>query len=137
MKKGIISFLLFGAMVPVGAYAGAWVNKPGESTLINSLYIFHYNQFEDIEGNITDRPDFMKYEYKPYYEYGLRENYSVGFSPSFQKVTGEYTGAFESGIDKNEAFTGVDFFIKRKLFESAENGYAISVMPTLELPGIY
>ncbi len=65
-----ISILLL--FLPATSKAGAWLNRPGESTLINSIYYFHFNKFVTTNGHVQDRPDFMKFEYKPYYEYGAK-----------------------------------------------------------------
>jgi hypothetical protein len=134
MNFVLIFFIL---LFPATSLAGAWINKTGESTLINNFTAMHFNQFVDSNGVMQDRPDFLKLEYKPYYEYGLSENYGIGFSPSFQRVTGEYLAAFESGIDSNEAFTGADIFLKRKLYQSDKYHYVVSFIPMIELPGIY
>jgi hypothetical protein len=132
----VIIFLCL-LLFPGISAAGAWVNKPGESMLINSFYLMHFNEFVDSNGTHVAMPDFWKLQYKPYYEYGVSDNYSIGFSPSFEHVAGDYIHAFDSGVDNNDAFTGTDVFLKRKLYQSDRYHYVISFIPAIELPGIY
>ncbi len=68
---------------------------------------------------------------------GLNERFSAGLSPSFQHVIGEYFNASGSGKDKNDAFVSSDVFLKTKMYESKEQGIALSLITLAEIPGIY
>jgi len=39
--------------------------------------------------------------------------------------------------DVNEAFVSADIFMKRRLYESPSRNFILSVIPLIELPGIY
>jgi len=113
------------------------VPQPGSFNLINNLTSEHYYIFKPVHGPAVYMPDFYKFEYNPYLEYGVSNEFSVGLSPSFQAVASEYFHAFDSGEDRNYAFAYSDVFLKGKIIQSAENGYALSIIPHIELPGIY
>lgn len=127
-------FAILILLVPFDTFAGAWVNNPGESTLIHSFYYWHFNSFVNQNGVASDTPDFTKYEYKPYYEYGVVDGYSVGFSPSFQHTIEEVVSG---GDDKNTGFVSADIFLKRRLYENKEWQFTTAIMPMIEVPGEY
>ncbi len=133
MKKFVLAlFILF----PVNSFAGAWVNAPGEGTVIHNLYYWQFNVFKNRNGVTSDTPDFSKIEYKPYIEYGVADGYSVGISPSFQHLN-EEQALPAVGDDKNDALASVDVFLKRRLYENKEWQFSTAIIPMIELPGIY
>lgn len=136
-KKILAAIFVIIVLFSCNSFAGAWINNPKEFSVINSAYLYHYNQFQDSKGDKSDRPDFVKYEYKPYIEYGIDEDWGVIFSPSFQSVMGEYVNSTESGKDKNAAFVFSELGVKRLLYKSEDGNFALSAIPSVELPGVY
>ncbi len=136
MHRRFIFIVLVWLLFPLHSLAGAWLMKPGVSTLINNFYIYVFNGFVDSEGFVSAQPALVKFEYKPYYEYSISDSWAVGFSPSFQHIASEYyVGSKE--LDYNDAMASADIFIKRLLFKSDEYHYAISLTPMVEVPGVY
>lgn len=137
LKNYLKQFTSLLILFPTAVSAGAWVNKPGEITLIHNFYANQYSRYVNESGDYQSNGDFAKFEYKPYFEYGLTDNFSAGLSPSFQDVAGEYTTAFETGVDGNSGFVYSDVFVKRKLYEGAQSGTVVSISPSVEIPGVY
>jgi hypothetical protein len=134
-----ISAAIFSIIVlfSCNSYAGAWLNNEGEFSIINTGYYYKYSQFQDSNGDKQDSPDFIKYEYKPYIEYGVNEKWGVIFFPSFQAVASEAFNATSSNEDKNQAFVFSELGLKRLLYKSEDGNQAISLIATTELPGVY
>ncbi len=130
MKKFLIISIL---LMPINSYAGAWVNKEGEGSAIHNFYFWQFSKFKDSNGNKVSTNDFSKLEYKPFFEYGVADGYSVGLSPSIQH-TMEKIGSAE---DTNEALVSADIFLKRRLYQSDEWQFASSVITMVEVPGFY
>jgi len=133
MKKYISLIML---LVPVQVSAGAWVNKVGESTLIHNFYYWQFSEYRNSKGITVNTTDFTKYEYKPFYEYGMADGYSIGFSPSFQSIAEDFVVPVTTE-DKNEALATIDIFAKARIYQNDEYGFAAAIIPMLELAGIY
>lgn len=52
-------------------------------------------------------------------------------------MKGEYVNSVETGADKNEAFVYSDVFIKKELYRSDNGDQVFSIIPMVEIPGIY
>lgn len=137
LKKILAIIPVIIVIFPNNSFAGAWLNNPQEFSIINTAYLYNYNQFQDSNGDKSDTPDFVKYEYKPYIEYGVNENWGLVFSPSFQAVVSEVFNADSSNKDKNQALVFSELGFKRLLFKSQDGNRALSAITTLELPGFY
>ncbi len=132
-QKLSISFLIFISTLSINidAFPSPWLAKINEIEYIFTQDEGVYETFVDSDGRRVSQAKFRKYELKPYIEYGLHENYSVGFSPSFQFVS----NVTAAEIDENIGLSYVDVFLKYKLYQGDYD--ILSYEQKFELPGIY
>lgn len=119
-------FLLF-LLFPKVSSASAWLIAPDETQVIVSYYQITYGKYFNVNGNQESQSALVKNEVKPYIERGINEDFSVGFSPSFQVVSTE--------SDSNSALAYIDIFLKYKIFEGDFDVF--SYEQKIELSGIY
>jgi hypothetical protein len=121
----------------LSSFAGAWLERQGNTKIINEVYYTKYPKFIDSNGNVSFTPKSMKLEYKPYIEHGLSERFAVAISPSFQKLTNERVNSQEVNKDSNYALAYTEVFLKTKLYSNEKDTISVSISPFVELPGFY
>lgn len=73
-------------MAAASAYGGAWTQPQGSFQLIQTLRSTSASKFWDSNGNRQNQPYYSKYEYRPYLEYGLTPDITLGGSIAIQRV---------------------------------------------------
>lgn len=108
VKKSSL-IILFLILFCMRAYAGAWVEAKGEG-----LNIFSFSQYENTEywntnQNLASSPKYQKYEISDYLDYGLTNNFTVGFllSGLQSDIAGTET---QTGINDQEIFGHYQFW---------------------------
>lgn len=81
-------FLLL-LLLPMNAWAGAWLQDEGKGQVITNFTYYSAVQQFDKSGDIHSMPDYNKYEVSPYAEYGLTDYLTIGGSFSYKAVDNE------------------------------------------------
>ncbi len=119
-------------LIPSYAYAGAWLQRPGETLFIQNAVFYATGEAFDASGRRVSDPGFRKFEYNPYMEYGVNADWTLGASLFFQYL--EQDNA-QSGVLSNQGLGESELFARYKLLE--EKGYALALQPSVTLPGHY
>ncbi len=107
--------------------------QEGKTQLIHSFFYNKITQFYDKSGNKQRQSDFLKYEYKPYLEYGFTDDITLGLSPSLQMVQAK--NFLDDFTDSNYGLVFTEFFARFNLLRY--NNHIISSEFGFELPGFY
>ncbi len=75
----------------------------------------------------------MKYEYKPYFEYGFYDDLTLGFSPSLQSISSE--DASDGTIDTNYGLVFTEIFARKRFYKSGTEVASVEI--GAEAPGFY
>lgn len=132
LKRGFL-FLLFLviSLIPNQSDSSAWVRNEGEGLFFYNLYYSEFRQFYTNGGEKQSQDSFYKTEFKPYFEYGLTNEITLGYSPSLQAIN--TSGRF--GVDSNYGLQFMEFYFKRHLFEYET--YIANFETIFEAPGFY
>lgn len=118
--------LLVLALLPVNAWAGAWLQAEGKGQVITNFNYYQATKAYNAAGNKVDMPTYTKLEVNPYVEYGLFDNLTIGGSFAYKVVTNETQGkTFYDSDDYN-------LFIRWLVFQGEK--FVISAEPSLYLP---
>ncbi len=132
-KLTINSLSFLSLSFPSVSLASAWNQQEGHTQLINNFFYNHINSYYDRNSEEVSQPDFVKFEYKPYVEYGLTNDITIGGGASLQALESE--GFLTKDIDSNYGLVSSEAFV-RKNFYRFENQVA-SFEAMVEIPGFY
>jgi hypothetical protein len=88
-----ISFLLLLAQSSI-SQAGAWLEPKGQWLFIPAAKFYFSSHYWDQNKNLQPTTNYHLYEFNPYFEYGLTNNFTIGINP------------FVRHADKNQDKTG-------------------------------
>lgn len=120
------------ALQPSIGESAAWVRAKGESQLITTYSYYHSEFIFDADGNIIESDPFTKQELSIFYEYGITDETTIGFAPSFQTITQQLGNRLR---ERDVTFVYSDIFSRHQLWE--DNGVVLSLQPMLTIPGGY
>lgn len=131
MKRLPLCLFLFLTISLEGAYAAAWLQKAGETQVINNVFYYETSEFFDPAGVRRSQETFLKREYNPFIQYGLNDQWTLGASLRFQQLRQEDNGS----ANITNAIADHEWFARYALWQ---NDYAVlSVQPMIKLPGFY
>lgn len=125
--RALIPALLVAVTAP-DAFAGAWLQKPGDTMLITQATYFSGDEYFDIDGSRQPQPRFSKWELQPYIEHGLNEWLTLGGSVYLQQVS--------QSDHSNYGIGDPEFFARVGLMHSATYG-ELALQPMVKFPSIY
>lgn len=117
---------LYLTMLTQAAHAGAWTQKAGEVQLINQFSYYRSNEYRDLNGHTRPQPDYAKWEWNPYLEYGYDDATTLGASLYLQRASS--SGQTNYGLAESE------WFMRRRLWQ--QGGFVLSAVPKIKLPGL-
>jgi hypothetical protein len=124
-----LPIILFGiaVLLPLSSMAAAWVLPKGKYEVLHNYFFYTASESFDSDGNTSKNKRFSKHEYNPFIQYGVREDLTLGVSPSIQYLTQDQT---EFGLADAEVFL-------RKQLWKGNKGQVASVQPLIKLYGPY
>lgn len=142
-------FLLTLAMFLTGkqTHAAAWTQSQGKWQAIFSSTAYESTSSFDRRGKVTGSgTNFNKYEINPFFEYGLRDDITLGINPTLQhwQISGnsdtskaiDFRGCGSSNIITGNQSSGqiaeAEFFIRKRLIEIGNAVF--SLQPLVKTP---
>ncbi|MDB2415351.1 hypothetical protein N9W34_06225 [Rickettsiales bacterium] len=113
------------------SFASAWSQGEGKSQLIFNQSYYNTSHFRHADSKLVNTPQFIKIEVNPYYEYGIRDNFTVGLNSSIQSVIRDSNGERE----KQTRLSYLDIFFRHELIK--KDHFVISYQPLIKTSGIY
>lgn len=137
----VLSFLPF---LPFSAQAG-WTQEEGKWFTAQQLSHFRTSHFLREDGRRVKRPEFRKYEYNSYVEYGWQEGTTIGANLFLQSLEADdeqfnpVTTSLESFTRTNFGLGDSEFFLRQRLWQGQifGNNTVVSIQPLLKLPVFY
>ena len=114
------------------AHAAAWTLPQDKSQMITNVVFYRTDEIFSPSGHRNDIPAFQKWEVNPYYEYGYRDDLTLGLSPFFHYLRQEQPGR---GTDTNLGMAETEAFARYRFFERGHT--VLSVQPLIKLPSLY
>jgi hypothetical protein len=121
--RSLIFISLIGVCLTNLAYAGAWTQSSGSGQVILTLDYYRATQLWDTRGNKQPQKHYSKYELSPYFEYGLRDDITIGANLSLERASQNSTNW---GLGDSEVF------LRKRIYN--HNGFVASVEPMIKLP---
>lgn len=122
-----LRFVLALVCVPSFAHAGAWTQAQGSALSMRNLTYYSTDHYFDARGGRHTQPQFTKYEFQPYLEYGVTNDTTVG-------GTAYLDMARQSGTS-NIGLADPQIFVREKLYQ--DNHQVVSLEPLLKLPSSF
>lgn len=122
-------------MAPLPASA-AWLRAKGEWFTAQTLYAYQTDEFFDVNGQRQSQPEFRKYEWNAYMEYGWSNNTTIGANLFLHQLENE-TAADDT--KRNTGLADSELFFRRTLWSGTigELPTRLSVQPLIKLPSAY
>ncbi|MCH2546130.1 MAG: hypothetical protein MK052_00770 [Alphaproteobacteria bacterium] len=138
----IAAFFIFANIAPAHS---AWTREKGTWFSANSINYYSSNNFIDDNGNAIAHPNFTKWEWNGYVEYGLEDDTTLGGNAFIHAVSTEkqfYTATsntVQRETATNYGLADTEFFIRHRLWQGTwlNRDTVISVQPLIKLPSFY
>ncbi|GEM_PF-994209 len=123
--------LLILLITPHFAQAGAWTQAIGKAQLITTSNYYQTSQMFNAKGKKSRTDKFSKTSISPYFEYGLYEGTTIGFSSEMQYLQSNTN----SKTMQNYGIGNSAFFIRERLIQ--KNNWVLSWQPEIKIPPYY
>lgn len=122
-------------MTPLPASA-AWLRAKGEWFTAQTLYAYQTDEFFDVNGQRQSQPEFRKYEWNAYMEYGWSKNTTIGANLFLHQLENETA---TSNTERNIGLADSEFFFRRNLWSGTIGDLPtrLSIQPLIKLPSAY
>lgn len=130
--------------LPSICHAG-WTQDEGHWFTAQQAAYFQTSHFIRDDGRKVKRPEFRKYEYNSYFEYGWQDGTTIGANLFLQKLEAD-DEQFNVATTSLETFTRTNFglgdseiFLRQRLWEGAffGNHAVFSIQPLIKFPVFY
>ena len=126
-----LALALLGLLICTELHAGAWTVDGDPGQLINNFSFSTSDRSVDRYGDSKHAETYKKWEYNPYFEYGVTNAVTFGLSLSLQDVTQRIANIDE----QNANIADSEFFVRTRLYTDGQN--VISIQPLIKVPGEY
>lgn len=116
-------------MLPSLAFAGAWTQPQGETLMIITDAYYAANRFWNNNGKSQSQNTYHKLEFNPYFEYGLRDDITLGTNLSLQYL---YQRPARSGSYYSYGIGDSEWFVRKRIWQ--QGGWVASLEPMVKLP---
>lgn len=122
-------------MTPFSASA-AWLRAKGEWFTAQTLYAYQTDEFFDVNGQRQSQPEFRKYEWNAYMEYGWSKNTTIGANLFLHRLESDNPAR---GSERNHGLADSEFFFRRTLWSGVigDSPTRLSIQPLIKLPSAY
>lgn len=107
--------------LPKVADAGAWTLPDGGTLVAVPVSYQRADEAFDGDGNRVDQPRFEMFEFSPYLEYGVSDDFTAGFQPKYRSVRVE-TG---TGDVRNSGLPEADILGRLRLWHAGEAAFSV------------
>lgn len=130
MRYSSFAFWLL-CLLPSIAFAGAWTLEEDQWQLIETGSYYGTNRYVDSKGDSYGGFTYQKWEEKPYLEYGLTPDITLGATTTIPYIQQDIPGVsyYTWGLADTE------FFVRKRMFFDGDN--VISIQPLIKIPGPY
>ena len=125
------------------ASAAAWTQRKGAGQAILSLGAYQSSYYFDNKNHIqSSNSTFTKYEFNPFFEYGLTDDMTIGANPLFQHWQNDRANTYPDS-NSRQCYTDSttsgeiiesEFMLRKKLLESGNA--VLSIQPLFKTPCI-
>lgn len=131
-------------LCPTSAHA-AWTRKQGDAFGAETLSYYSTTHFIDNSGRSFRQPEFTKLELNSYYEYGWRDDVTLGANLFAHRLTSDavtYSPTSPLPINETNENYGLadsEFFLRKRLWQGTflDRPTVVSVQPLIKLPSLY
>lgn len=121
----LLSLIFF----PVTAQAGAWLQPKKHGQIIISDSYAYAGKYFDNEGHRHSQPNYFKYEFSPYIEYGVRDYLTLGATVSLQRA---YQRLSPGNIFLHYGVGDSEFFARTRIFQ--DKNFILSATGLIKAP---
>lgn len=144
-RKHTASLFALAVLFYAPAASAAWTQPKGHWFTSQQWVYFSTDTFVDDNGHKLKQPEFRKYEWNSYGEYGLTDDTTLGINLFLQHIENDYTffsggsPVLQEGTRSNDGLADSEFFLRHKIVERKVLGeeFLVSFQPLVKLPSWY
>ncbi len=150
MQYIFILIITFIGLIPSSSYAAAWTQKKGKAQLILNTDEYSASRYYGPDGKSQDSgSNFSKYALSTFFEYGLKDDITIGLNPNFSswqyRTIAQQNGIIDlrgCGIASTGNNRGVDgktieteIFLRKQIYKGTNT--VLSVQPLVKSPCVF